>query len=370
MSGIKPFSLLIKPASASCNLRCEYCFYIDHLDYVKQGEKPEMSNSILEKLISGFMKIPMPEYNFAWQGGEPTLLGLDFFKRAVEFQKHYLPPGARFNNAVQTNAVLIDRPMAEFFAANNFLIGVSLDGPEKYHDVFRLTPGGKPTHRMVLRGIQYLKEAGADFNILALVNSENVEHPRELYRYFRDKDFRFLQFIPCVEFDKQGELTNYSITGEKWGNFLNEIFDLWYRKDTRKISIRHFDSVLNYLVLGKYTSCTMDRDCRQYFVVEYDGGIFPCDFFVKKELNLGNINSASWTDALKNPVYEDFGKRKLRFNEKCRSCRWLSLCHGDCQKMRGPDADPETLSVLCKGWQAFYEHTMERFEKLAETLRR
>ncbi len=370
MSSAKPFSLLIKPASAACNLRCEYCFYIDHLDYIKQGEKPEMSADNLEKLISGYMKIPMPEYNFVWQGGEPTLLGIGFFQKAVDLQRRFLPEGSRVNNAVQTNATLIDKPMAQFFAANNFLVGVSLDGPEKYHDSYRVTAAGNPTHRMVLRGIQYLKEAGAEFNILVLVNSRNVKNPVELYKYFRNKRFNFLQFIPCVEFDEQGELTHYSITGKEWGEFLNGVFDIWYRKDTRRVSIRHFDSVLNYLVLGQYTSCTMDRDCRQYFVVEYDGGIFPCDFFVNKELNLGNINSTSWTSALENPLYGDFGKRKLGFNKKCRNCRWLSLCNGDCQKMRGAHADPEHLSVLCEGWQTFYDHTMERFEKLADTLRK
>ncbi len=328
-----------------------------------------MSSSTLEKMIAGYMSVPMPEYNFTWQGGEPTLLGLDFFKEALELQKRYLPEGSRVSNAIQTNATLIDKPMAEFFAENNFLVGVSLDGPKKYHDIFRVTAGGKGTHGSVFKGIQNLKDAEAAFNILVLVNSENVKRPKELYRYFRDKGFKFLQFIPCVEFDKNGELTYYSITGEEWGNFLNEIFDLWYRKDSRKVSIRHFDAVLNYLVLGRYTVCTMDRDCRQYFVVEYDGGIFPCDFFVKEELRLGNVHTTSWEDAANNPLYVDFGKRKMKLNNECISCKWLPFCNGDCQKMRGPDSNPETLSTLCEGWQLFYEHTMEGFENLAATLR-
>lgn len=328
-----------------------------------------MSSATLEKMISSYMSLPMPEYSFAWQGGEPTILGIEFFQKAVDLQRRFLPEGSRVNNALQTNATLIDEPLARFFARNNFLIGVSLDGPKKYHDVFRVSAEGSGTHRSVFKGIQNLIEAGAEFNILVLVNSENVKRPKELYRYFRNKGFNFLQFIPCVEFDKNGDLTHYSITGEEWGNFLNEIFDLWYRKDSRKISIRHFDSVLNYLVLGRYTVCTMDRDCRQYFVVEYDGGIFPCDFFVKEELSLGNVNTTSWEDAFNNPLYVDFGKRKMQLNEVCISCKWLSLCNGDCQKMRGPDSNPETLSILCEGWQLFYEHTMERFEKLAAIVR-
>ena len=369
MNRIKPFPLLIKPASAACNLRCEYCFYIDHLDCIKKGDIPAMSDEVLEKMIVGYMKIPLPEYNFSWQGGEPTILGLDFFKKAVEFQKQYAPPNAKIGNGLQTNATLIDQPMAEFFAEHNFLLGVSLDGPKAIHDKFRLTTSGKQTHSSVMQGINHLRQAKAEFNILCLVTSENVKKAKELYKYYKEKGFNFLQFIPCVEYDDKGDLIHYSISGEQWGEFLCEIFDIWYRKDTRRVSIRHFDSVLNYMVKGQYTQCSMDKDCRQYFVVEYDGGIFPCDFFVEKELQLGSIDTSSWEEALINPLYENFGKRKGEWNSRCSSCKWLRLCHGDCPKMRGPDAGPDTLSTLCEGWQMFYEHTMERFEKLAQSIK-
>ncbi|MDA3939429.1 MAG: anaerobic sulfatase maturase [Spirochaetia bacterium] len=369
MNRVKPFSLLMKPASAACNLRCEYCFYIDHLDYVKEGYKPIMSDTALEKMISSYMKIPLPEYNFGWQGGEPTILGLEFYKKVIELQKQYAPPNAIIGNAIQTNGTLIDQAMAEFFAENNFLLGVSLDGPKDNHNRFRLTESGNPTHEKVMRGIDFLRQAKAEFNILCLVNSDNVQKPKELYKYYKEKGFNFLQFIPCVEYDDKGNLTHYSITGEQWGEFLCDIFDLWYRKDTRGISIRHFDSVLNYLVKGQYTQCTMDRDCRQYFVVEYDGGIFPCDFFVEKELQLGNIEDTSWESALENSVYENFGKKKSQWNSLCDNCEWLELCHGDCQKMRGPDALSDTLSTLCAGWKMFYKHTIDRFETLAQLVR-
>ena len=366
---MKPFSLLIKPASASCNLRCEYCFYIDHLDYAGPGNKTVMSNSTLEKMIADYMKISMPEYSFAWQGGEPTILGIGFFEKAVELQQKYAPPNAVITNALQTNATLIDKPMADFFAKFDFLIGVSLDGPKEYHNKYRCTVNGDPTHSKVMQGINYLRQAKVEFNILCLVNSDNVKHPEELYKYYRGKGFNFLQFIPCVEYDAKGNLTHYSITGVQWGEFLCKIFDLWHRKDTRRVSIRHFDSVLNYLVSGVYTQCTMDRDCRQYFVVEYDGGIFPCDFFVEKNLKLGTIGKNSWADALGNPLYEKFGKHKSKWNKLCNSCSWLRLCHGDCQRMRGPYAEPETLSALCDGWQLFYKHTIDRFELLANSIK-
>ena len=314
MNKIKPFSLLIKPASAACNIRCEYCFYIDHLNYLKEGETPSMSYETLEKIISSYMKLPLPEYSFGWQGGEPTLMGLDFFKKAIELQKKYTTPNTRTSNGLQTNATLINKPMAEFFADNNFLLGVSLDGPKDIHNKFRLTMDGKPTHSKVMQGIDHLRNAKAEFNILCLVNSENVEKPKELYKYYKEKNFNFLQFIPCVEYDKNGDLTHYSITGKQWGIFLRELFDIWFIKDTRKVSIRHFDSVLNYLVKGKYTECTMDKDCRQYFVVEYDGGIYPCDFFVEKDLQLGNIDTTSWVEALTSPIYRKFGENKSSFN--------------------------------------------------------
>ncbi len=369
MNRIRPFSLLIKPVSASCNLRCEYCFYIDHLDYIKEGDKPVMSDATLEKIISTYMQVVLPEYSFTWQGGEPSLAGLEFFKRAVELQKQYAPLNVKINNSLQTNATLIDQPMAEFFTTHNFLLGVSLDGPKVIHDKFRLTAPGKPTHGKVMQGINYLRRAKTEFNILCLVNSENVTKPKELYKYYREKGFRFLQFIPCVEYDEKGDLTHYSINGRQWGEFLCGIFDIWYRKDRRQVSVRHFDSVLNYLVLNRYTQCTMDKDCRQYFVVEYDGGIYPCDFYVKKELELGNIHTSSWEEALASPVYEDFGKRKGQWNNSCNSCEWLQLCHGDCQKMRGPENNSRTLSILCEGWQMFYNHTIDRFENIAQSIR-
>ncbi len=369
MNKIKPFSLLIKPASAACNIRCEYCFYIDHLNYIKKGDKPAMTYKTLEKMISGYMKLPLPEYSFGWQGGEPTIMGLDFFKKVVELQNQYAPTNARISNGLQTNATLIDKPMAEYFAEHNFLLGVSLDGPKDIHNKFRLTIDGKPTHNKVMQGINHLRNAKAEFNILCLVNSENVGKPKEVYKYFKEKGFNFLQFIPCVEYDKKGNLTHYSITGKQWGKFLCGIFDIWYRKDTRKISIRHFDSVLNYKVMGRYTECTMDKDCRQYFVVEYDGGIYPCDFFVEKDLHLGNIDTSSWEETLHSPLYEKFGKKKSQWNKECNSCEWLNICNGDCPKMRGSEMRPDSLSTLCEGWKTFYSHTMERFNLLAQSIK-
>ncbi len=369
MKQVKPFSLLIKPASAACNLNCGYCFYKNNPDYGGINTKASVSEGTLRKIISEYMKIPMGRYSFLWQGGEPALMGIDFYKTALEIQREFAPANSYIENSIQTNATLIDRATAEFFARNKFLVGVSLDGPRKHHDRFRITAGGEPTHRDVLRGIDFLRGAGAEFNILALVNSDNVKNPAGLYKYFREKKFRYLQFIPCVDFNSDGSLSGYSITGPQWGEFLMGIFEPWYRKDVGKISVRLFDSIINYLLTGIHTDCSLDSDCRQYFAVEYDGNIFPCDFFIKKELCLGNVDTTSMTEALKSRVYREFGERKSVSSRKCSSCKWLPLCNGDCPRTRKQESNGESLSVLCEGWEMFFSRTIERFGYLAESLR-
>lgn len=365
---MKQFPLLIKPASADCNLRCKYCFYIDHLlQHNNQQKRPRMSEDILEHLVISYMNLPFSEYIFNWQGGEPTLMGIDFFRKAVEFQKIYGNRGVKVGNGLQTNGVLLNDENARFFSEYNFLLGVSLDGPSDIHDAYRKNIGGQATHRKVMRGIDHLRQHNVEFNILCLVNNLVVKQPDKIYRYFRDKGFKYLQFIPCVEYDNQGELRPYAVTAEQWGRFLCRIFDLWMRKDTHRISIRLFDSVLNYLADGIYVSCDMGKNCSQYFVVEYNGDIFPCDFNVKNELKLGNIRTDTWQKISENVLYKDFGKQKSRWNNACSECDYLAFCHGDCQRMRG--RDPNELSSLCRGWKEFYNHSLSGFKKLAEEIK-
>lgn len=367
---MKPFSLLIKPASADCNLRCQYCFYIDHLKLVEN--QPRMSEDILESMIAGYMQTNQNNnYAFGWQGGEPTLMGLKFFKRVVELQTKYAPPNAVISNGLQTNATLITNDMAEFFAEYRFLIGVSLDGPEYLHDFYRKSIGLKGTHSQVLRGINHLRNHNVEFNILSLVNNKTVKRANEIYHYLKNQGFYYQQYIPCVEFDEQGNLKPFSINGEDWGDFLCDLFDEWIKKDTNKISIRLFDSIINYLVLGSYSVCYMDNNCCQYFVVEYDGSIYPCDFFVRKDLILGNVKTHAWNYLLKSETYHSFGNKKAEFNKSCKLCPFLTFCHGDCQKHRYNIANSSrTLSSLCKGWKRFYVNTLPRFETLANQIKK
>ena len=366
---MKSFSLLIKPASADCNLRCEYCFYIDHLENGKKS--PRMSDEVLKIMISSYMRTNQNNnYSFGWQGGEPTLMGLKFFEKVVELQKKYGPPGAAVSNGVQTNGTLITKEMAKFFADYKFLLGVSLDGPSYLHDFYRKTLGQKPTHSLVMRGIDLLKKFNVDFNILILVNNKTVNKAKEIYQYFKSQGFFYHQYIPCVEYDNNNKPQPYSITGEEWGNFLCELFDEWIKDDMNRISIRLFDSILEYLVYRRYNVCYMQKNCCQYFVVEYDGNVYPCDFFVRKDLVLGNVKTGTWEDFLKSPVYHRFGRQKAIWNKLCNTCPYIDFCNGDCQKFRiGDNQSSRILSVLCKGWKKFYTHTLPKFNLIAEKIR-
>ncbi|MHA2288307.1 MAG: anaerobic sulfatase maturase [Promethearchaeota archaeon] len=363
---MKPFSLLIKPASADCNLRCEYCFYIDHLEHGKN--QPRMTIETLEVMIKSYMKTDQNnQYAFGWQGGEPTLMGLDFFKKVVEFQLKYAPPNSSISNGLQTNATMITDEFSKFLSKYKFLLGVSLDGPENIHDYYRKSIGGKPTHDLVMRGIEHLRKNQVEFNILTLVNNESVKNAKEIYLYLRENQFYFHQYIPCVEYEGNGRLKPFSITGREWGTFLTELFNEWVREDVRKVSIRLFDSIIEYLVYGRYNVCYMQDSCLQYFVVEHDGGVYPCDFFVQDDLLLGNVKENSWEQLLASETYKKFGKEKEMWNRECELCPYLALCHGDCQKFRyGSPQSSKQLSTLCEGWKIFYTRTLSRFKSIVD----
>jgi MoaA/NifB/PqqE/SkfB family radical SAM enzyme len=258
MNPAHSFPLLIKPVSADCNLRCRYCFYLDHLRFYPAAAEHRMSDATLERLISGYMATDQAACTFIWQGGEPTLLGLEFFRRVTDLQRKYGRPGAVVANMLQTNATLITDELARHFAQYRFLIGVSLDGPPDVHDRYRRTLDGAGTHAEVSRGIERLRRHGVEFNILTLVTEANAGRAREIYRYFRDRGMLYHQYIPCVEFDAQGRLRPYSVGGEAWGRFLCELFDEWKARDTRRVSVRLFDSIIQKPALGRPADCHMD----------------------------------------------------------------------------------------------------------------
>lgn len=365
------FSLLVKPASADCNLRCAYCFYLAKKSLYPQTARPRMSDAVLERMIGSYMATDQPTYSFGWQGGEPTLMGAAFFRRVTELQQAYGRAGALVANGLQTNATLIDDELAEHLARYRFLVGVSLDGPQPRHDLHRLTADGRGSHARVLQGLETLRRARVEYNVLVLVNRDNAQRPAEIYRYLLDLGVTFHQYIPCVELDQEGRLEPYSVDGALWGDFLLGILDEWVKGDVRRVSVRQFDSVLTMLVDGTPNVCHMGADCRQYFVVEHNGDVYPCDFFVEPGLRLGNIMSDGWDDLAASPKFRQFGQQKSRWNESCSSCPFVRLCAGDCLKHRlYADGDPSHLSLLCDGWKRFYGRALPVFEALASGIRR
>ncbi len=364
-----PFSLLIKPASADCNQDCAYCFYLNHSKrYPRQRRR--MSSKILKRIVSSYLETQQSHYVFTWQGGEPTLMGIDFFKQAVKHQQEYAAPGSTVANGLQTNALLIDDKFAEFFARHHFLLGVSLDGPAYLHDHYRKHKNGTASYQGVIKGIDCLTKNEVEFNILTLVTQANVKKGKEVYRFLCDKGFFYHQYIECVEFDAKGQPLPYTITGEEWGNFLCEIFDEWIKSDIYRVSIRLFDAVLAYMVQNQYTICSMGPGCGQYFVVEYNGDIYPCDFFVRDNLKIGNIENDCWRDLLASPVLVNFAAQKRKWHNHCDQCEYHKFCCGDCLKNRFyTQTNPRQLSWLCKGWKNFYQHALPGFRAIADKIR-
>ena len=367
---VGPFRLLIKPTSADCNLRCAYCFYLDKRKLYPQTNVHRMSDNVLEQLIKSYLAIEQPVYTFGWQGGEPSLMGVGFYKKVTEFQKRHARFGSRISNGLQTNATLIDAAVARHLARYRFLVGCSLDGPAEIHNRFRKYANGRGSHADVINGIQTLQRFKVEFNILTLVSQANVKRARDVYRYLVEQGFLYHQYIPCVEFDEKGKPLPFSISGQEWGQFLYELFDAWYPHDIHKVSIRHFDDILNKLYDGSTTACSLAENCCQYFLIEYNGDIYPCDFFVQKDLRIGNVMDTGWEDALSSTTYRRFGCRKSDLHSDCRICTYLDRCRGDCLKHRGSYImNTAGISQLCEGWQNFYGRTSKSFNLLTEKIR-
>ncbi|TVQ35346.1 MAG: anaerobic sulfatase maturase [Spirochaetaceae bacterium] len=375
------YSLLVKPSSADCNIHCSYCFYLEKAALYPGVRRHQMSARVLERTIAAYMATPQPVYSFGWQGGEPTLMGPGFFRSVTDLQQKYGRRGVRVSNGLQTNGILLNDEFARHFADYNFLVGISIDGPEEIHDRHRLTLSGRGTQRQVLRGLELLRKHGVQHNVLTLVSTANVQRAREVYRYLRDDlGISYHQYIPCVEFDQSGLPAPYTITAEQWGRFLLDLFDEWHGGDEDNVSIRHFDSVLTMLVDGYANSCVLSRNCRQYFVVEHNGDVYPCDFFVEDDKRLGNVMRDRLEDMWDSLAFREFGRNKRRWNAACTACPYRVLCAGDCQKMRhaaacgsdgtvGTGSEPSQLSWLCGGWKLFYGRTLPHFESIAETIR-
>ncbi|MCA1809748.1 MAG: anaerobic sulfatase maturase [Kiritimatiellia bacterium] len=364
------FSLLIKPAGADCNLRCAYCFYLDRAGLYPATPTHRMSAAVLERLVTGFMATRQAQYVFGWQGGEPTLMGLEFFQAVTRLQQQHAPPGAVVANGLQTNGTLLDDAFAAHLAQFRFLVGLSLDGPAEMHDRYRLNIAGAGSHAAVLKGMDTLRRHNVEYNVLTLVSAANIDRPAEVYRYLCDLNCLFQQYIPCVEFDGQGRLLPFAVSAEAWGEFLCRLFDAWRADGAGRVSIRLFDSIMARLLHQPSGTCAMERDCRHYFLVEHNGDVYPCDFFVEPRWLLGNIMQDSWQELRHKPLYAEFGRRKAQWSPACSACEWLDVCAGDCPKhrwMHQPTAAP-VRSRLCAGWRIFFKHAMPEMKRITAEL--
>jgi serine-type anaerobic sulfatase-maturating enzyme len=361
ISGAAPriTSLLIKPASAVCNLDCEYCFYLDRdADPYKALPARRMSYDTLERLVDTYLFYSYPNSTFAFQGGEPTLAGLPFFEKLVEFQKQYGRDGQSVSNALQTNGTLLDKNWCDLFRSYQWLIGLSLDGPEEVNDRFRFNKEGRGTWKRVMETVELFKKERVDFNILCVLSQANVDKPKELYRFYRGLGIENLQFIPLAEFDREGNPMPFTITPEQYGRFLCEVFDLWW-PERRKVRIRFFDNVAEALAGQKPGSCTMHETCDSYVVVEYNGDVYPCDFFVESNWKLGNVVLDSWSEIARRTRRYSFASKKTLAHPECQVCEYQSICHGGCPKFRhGPHGRFEELDYFCQAYKMVFARTV------------
>jgi len=370
---------MAKPRGAICNLGCEYCYYLP-----KKALYPDssfkMSNQVLKSYVKQYIAAQrVPQIHFAWQGGEPTLMGLDFFRRVVGYQKEAARPGMRIENAIQTNGTLLNDDWCRFFAENHFLVGISLDGPREMHDVYRKDKGNRGTFDRVIHGIRLLKDYQVDFNILTCVSAANAEKPLEVYHFLRDEvGAEFIQFIPIVEWErptdpqKERKLSERSVNGEQYGYFLNSIFDDWLAHDLSKIFVQIFDTSFGHWIGAPGGLCVFQETCGLALVTEHNGDVYSCDHFVEPDCYLGNMLKTPLAEMVGSEKQRQFGLAKRNsLPQYCRSCSFLFACNGGCPKDRTditPDGEPG-LNHLCSGFKTFFAHVDSPFRIMANLIR-
>ena len=373
----RPLYVMAKPAGASCNLACEYCYYLEKKNlYPREGNSRifEMSDDILEEYIRQYIESQtMSQVLFTWHGGEALLRPLSFYRNVVRLQKKYAR-GRQIDNSIQTNGLLLTDEWCQFFRDNRWLVGVSVDGPEKFHDRYRHNIGGKPSFARVMKGIELLNRYGVEWNALAVVNDFNGDHPLEFYRFFKQIQCHYIQFTPIVErivphadgrhlacpADSEDlPLAPFSVKPRQWGDFLCAIFDEWVRSDVGKYYVQLFDSTLANWVGEQPGVCTMARTCGHAGVMEFNGDVYTCDHFVFPEYKLGNIKEKTLVEMMYSHREQDFGSAKLEtLPSQCRNCRYLFACNGGCPKnrfVRTADGEPG-LNYLCEGYYKFFDH--------------
>ena len=382
----KPLYVMLKPAGAHCNLACKYCYYLEKNKLYPTAQRHLMSDEMLEQFTREYIEAQtMNQVLFTWHGGEPLLRSIDFYRKALSLQQKYAR-GRRIDNVIQTNGTLLTDEWCEFFAQNHWLVGISIDGPQPYHDHYRLTAAGKPSWQKVMQGIKLLKKHGVEWNAMAVVNAYNVNHPLEFYRFFKENGCQFLQFTPIVERQTRHEdgrtlasladkdeisLSEASVAPEQWGYFLCAIFDEWVRKDVGKIFVEIFDCTLaNWMGISPGI-CAYSKECGHAGVMEHNGDVYSCDHFVFPEYKLGNIRDHSLIDMLYGEQQQEFSRLKhSSLPRQCKECDMEFACHGECPKnrfMKDKYGD-SGLNYLCPGYYHYYQHVAPYMDYMKQEL--
>lgn len=369
---MRELTLLLKPASGLCNARCAYCFYQDVTQNRNQACYGMMTVETLEIILRKALRQAEKSCTIIYQGGEPALCGLPFYKKAVELQKQYYRSGVSIRNVFQTNGLAVDNEWAEFFARNHFLVGVSLDGTRKTHDTYRVDSNGQGTFHRVMDAIALLKKYRVDFNILTVVNRETGGNIRRIYEFYQKNGLLYQQYIPCLSpFGEEWNTESYSLSAEIYGGFLNQLFDLWFEdwKQGRQPYIRFFENLVGRLLGVPMESCDQNGVCGIQYAVEADGTVYPCDFYTLDSYRLGNLVKDEFSDLDNTRENLGFLQQSRDLAESCHRCEYLRFCGGGCRRTRAVSEQGELRSIFCEAYRDFFSRCLPRLRTVAQTIR-
>ncbi len=367
-----PIHVMLKPASGACNMHCRYCFYVDEMQHRTTACYGTMSLQTLEAVIQRSLAFAQGSCTFLFQGGEPTLAGLDFFRAALVFEKKWNVNKVIIQHGLQTNGYAIDEEWAEFFAQNNFLVGVSLDGPKEIHDANRVDALGQGTYQKVMRSISLLKKHKVEFNILTVITEQSARHTNKIYGFFQRNDLRYQQYIPCLSGLEEAIQENTCVlTAKGFETHLKTLFDLWYQQAKRgNLEYnRYFMNLLAILNGQQPEACEMQGICSRQFVVEADGSVYPCDFYMLDEYCLGNLITDSFEDIEVKRSQIRFIEQSIQLKSACQDCRWFRLCRGGCRRYWEPINAVQPRHIFCEAYQHFFAYAEPKLKQLQQQLR-